>query len=382
MKLSALRVGRGQGNFSATSPSPYIVSSDDGTAIPSERQFGEQLCLERRRAERSRKPFLLMLIDLQKHSGGDGVAHVIHRVWSSVCTASRDSDIRGWYREETVLGVIFVEINPDSPVSAIEVIHAKVLAALSQCLNSEELGRLTIRLYLQPDTAANWQQWSSLYRDLQERENDGKVSRALKRAIDVAGSATALLVLAPLMGLLALLIKLTSRGPVFFRQPRVGYRGTIFTFLKFRTMHHENDAAPHKDYIRRFIAGETRSSGPAPVFKMKDDPRITTIGRFLRKSSLDELPQFWNVLRGEMSLVGPRPPILYEMEFYDVWHRRRVLEVKPGITGLWQVRGRSRTTFDEMVRLDLRYAKTWSLWLDLEILFETPRAVISGGGAY
>lgn len=382
MKLSALRIGRGQRNFGAPSSRPYIVSSGKATDIPGEGQFGDLLCLERRRAERSRKPFLLMLIDLPKLPKDDGCAHLIHQVWSSVCAASRDSDIRGWYRQETVLGVIFVEINPDGPAPATDVIQAKVLAALSQCLNPEELGRLTIRMYLQPDTAANWEQWSNLYRELQERERDGKFSRTLKRLIDIAGSAVALLILAPLMGLLALLIKLFSGGPVLFRQPRVGYRGAIFTFLKFRTMCHENDFTPHKDYIQRFIAGKTRSSGPAPVYKLQDDPRITRIGRFLRKSSLDELPQFWNVLRGEMSLVGPRPPILYEMEFYDIWHCRRVLEAKPGITGLWQVRGRSRTTFDEMVRLDLRYARTWSLWLDLKILFETPRAVISGGGAY
>jgi lipopolysaccharide/colanic/teichoic acid biosynthesis glycosyltransferase len=117
------------------------------------------------------------------------------------------------------------------------------------------------------------------------------------------------------------------------------------------------------------------------LFKIVDDPRVTAVGRMLRKTSFDELPQLWNVLRGDMSLVGPRPPLHYEVEQYEPWHRRRVLEVKPGITGLWQVSGRSRTTFDEMVRLDLRYAKTCSLWTDIKILLATPAAVISGKGA-
>ena len=156
-------------------------------------------------------------------------------------------------------------------------------------------------------------------------------------------------------------------------------------FLKFRSMYFENDAEIHREYIRQFIsAGEDhqRPDDSNGVYKIKDDPRVTRIGRFLRKTSLDELPQFFNVLRGEMSLVGPRPPIPYEVEIYGVWHRRRFLEAKPGITGLWQVEGRSRVKFDEMVRLDLKYAKTWSPWLDIKILLRTPAAVLRGSGAY
>jgi lipopolysaccharide/colanic/teichoic acid biosynthesis glycosyltransferase len=130
------------------------------------------------------------------------------------------------------------------------------------------------------------------------------------------------------------------------------------------------------------IAGKAKTGDGKPVYKMKDDPRITSIGKIIRRASLDELPQFINVLKGEMSLVGPRPPLAYEYREYDVWHRRRVLEIKPGITGLWQVRGRSRVSFDEMVRLDLQYARGWSLWLDIQILLKTPAAVVSGDGAY
>jgi lipopolysaccharide/colanic/teichoic acid biosynthesis glycosyltransferase len=150
-------------------------------------------------------------------------------------------------------------------------------------------------------------------------------------------------------------------------------------------MYSNNDPKIHRDYVERFIAGkaaEARSDSGSMVYKIMDDPRITPVGRLLRKLSFDEIPQFWNVLCGDMSLVGPRPPVAYEFRVYDIWHRRRVLEVKPGVTGLWQVSGRSRTSFDDMVRLDLRYSQSWSLWLDLKILAATPRAVLSGDGAY
>jgi lipopolysaccharide/colanic/teichoic acid biosynthesis glycosyltransferase len=150
--------------------------------------------------------------------------------------------------------------------------------------------------------------------------------------------------------------------------------------LKFRSMHMDNDPGIHEEYVRKLIANEVMDSGGA--YKIKDDPRVTPIGRFIRRTSLDELPQFVNVLTGEMSLVGPRPPISYEFETYALWHRRRVLEVKPGITGIWQVHGRSRTTFDEMVRMDLLYIRNQSIWLDLKILLKTPLAVISGAGAF
>jgi lipopolysaccharide/colanic/teichoic acid biosynthesis glycosyltransferase len=143
------------------------------------------------------------------------------------------------------------------------------------------------------------------------------------------------------------------------------------------------DPAIHQQYVRQFIRTNAAAAavGPEVVFKITNDPRVTRVGRFLRRTSLDELPQFWNVLKGEMSLVGPRPPLPYEVEEYKTWHYRRVFEAKPGITGLWQVTGRSRTTFDEMVRLDLRYARTHSVWTDIKILLATPRAVISGKGA-
>jgi lipopolysaccharide/colanic/teichoic acid biosynthesis glycosyltransferase len=206
----------------------------------------------------------------------------------------------------------------------------------------------------------------------------------MKRGMDIVGSLLLLAILSPVFFVIAAVIKLTSRGPVLFRQQRVGEHGTPFIFLKFRSMYVANDASQHKEYVRKLIAGQadrqTNGDGEG-IFKLTNDPRITPVGTFLRRTSLDELPQFLNVLRGDMSLVGPRPPLPYEVEAYATWHRRRLLEAKPGITGLWQVQGRSRIGFDEMVRLDLRYARNCSPWLDLKILAQTPKAVIAGNGA-
>src|SRR6185295_9862649 len=167
---------------------------------------------------------------------------------------------------------------------------------------------------------------------------------------------------------------------VFYRQRRLGRHGTEFTFLKFRSMYVANDSKIHREFTQNLIRGKT--DGASGVYKIQKDPRITRFGSILRTSSLDELPQFINVLMGTMSLVGPRPPIPYEFECYQLWHRRRILEAKPGITGLWQVNGRSSTSFDEMVRMDLQYIKERSLWIDLKILLKTPYAVIGGRGAY
>ena len=170
------------------------------------------------------------------------------------------------------------------------------------------------------------------------------------------------------------------------RQTRVGQFGRHFVLYKFRTMHVNSDQAVHREYVTKLIANQAERK-PAEgqgdgVYKLTNDKRITRVGRLLRRSSLDELPQILNVLKGDMSLVGPRPAIPYELEAYQTWHRRRVLEAKPGVTGLWQVTGRSLVRFDEMVRLDLRYAVSWSLWLDMKILLLTPRAVFRGAGAY
>jgi lipopolysaccharide/colanic/teichoic acid biosynthesis glycosyltransferase len=207
---------------------------------------------------------------------------------------------------------------------------------------------------------------------------------AFKRLIDIVGSAAALLVCLPLLWLIALAIKATSKGPVLFSQTRVGQYGKRFIVLKFRTMYTDIDRSIHKKFVTTLIADKEQSEpsiqNGKPIYKLTNDKRITKIGSFLRRTSLDELPQFFNVLRGEMSLVGPRPAVRYEVAAYQTWHRRRVLEFKPGITGLWQVEGRSKVKFDDMVRMDLRYATSWSIWLDLKLLLRTPLAVLKGTG--
>ncbi len=195
-----------------------------------------------------------------------------------------------------------------------------------------------------------------------------------------------MLLLAPVCLLIAVAIKLTSKGPICFRQKRVGQSGEEFVLFKFRTMCVNNDSQVHREYVTQLIAGSAQRQGAnghrKGLYKLTTDSRITRVGRLLRRTSLDELPQLFNVLKGEMSLVGPRPAIPYEVEAYETWHRGRIFEAKPGITGLWQVSGRSRVTFDEMVRLDLRYARTWSPWMDLRILLRTPVAMVFGEGAY
>jgi exopolysaccharide biosynthesis polyprenyl glycosylphosphotransferase len=216
------------------------------------------------------------------------------------------------------------------------------------------------------------------------REPLSDLERFVKRASDIVISFVAVVLLAPVWLVLSILVKRDSSGPVLFRQERVGMDGRIFLCYKFRTMHADADDTVHRAAYRKNIEGvEDANAGNdhAPVFgKVKDDPRVTRTGRWLRRSSLDELPQLLNVLKGDMSIVGPRPPIPYEVEEYDIWHRKR-LDMKPGITGLWQVSGRNRLTFEEMVRTDLYYIENWSLWLDLKIVLLTLPAVWRGDGA-
>lgn len=205
----------------------------------------------------------------------------------------------------------------------------------------------------------------------------------LKRMIDVATSIIGLILLSPLFLIVAIMIKLDSSGPVVFAQKRIGKNGREFIFYKFRSMYKDCDHSLHKDYMAKLISSKREDDlkGEAGCFKIEDDPRVTRVGRFLRKSSLDELPQLINVLRGEMSLVGPRPAISYEVDMYEHWHMKR-LSVTPGITGLWQVGGRSEKNFQEMVELDIKYIENWSLWLDLEIILKTLWVVFNKQGAW
>jgi lipopolysaccharide/colanic/teichoic acid biosynthesis glycosyltransferase len=215
---------------------------------------------------------------------------------------------------------------------------------------------------------------------------------AAKRALDVVFSMVLLLIVAPALGAIALAIKLDSRGPVFFVQERVGSRRvrqggrvwwepSLFRCLKFRTMREEADHATHESYIRSFVRGDVEpGSDDDASYKLADDDRITRVGRILRQTSLDELPQLVNVLRGEMSLVGPRPVPVYEVAEYELWHYER-LAALPGITGHWQVHGRGRTTFAEMMKMDLHYVRRPSIFADLRLLLATVPVVLARKGA-
>ncbi len=214
------------------------------------------------------------------------------------------------------------------------------------------------------------------------REPLSSSARLLKRTSDIVIATLALVIAAPLWLLIALAIKLGSSGPVLYSQERVGMDGRIFLCYKFRTMQLGADSEMHREYQKQFIAGSSDANlgdGDRPVYKFHADPRVTRVGRWLRRASLDEVPQLFNVLRGEMSVVGPRPPIPYEVESYELWHRKR-LDMKPGLTGLWQVSGRNRMPFAEMVRLDLFYIENWSLLLDLKIIMRTALVIFRGDG--
>lgn len=216
------------------------------------------------------------------------------------------------------------------------------------------------------------------------REPLTDIQRFTKRLSDIILALAAGIVTLPIWLVAAILVRIDSKGPLIYRQERVGMDGRVFLCLKFRSMRTDADETIHREAYRKNIAGDAEANAgdsSSPVYgKVKDDPRITRVGRFLRRTSIDELPQLLNVLRGEMSIVGPRPPIPYEVEEYDIWHRKR-LDMKPGITGLWQVSGRNRLTFDEMVKIDLYYIENWSLLLDVKIILLTIPAVFRGDGA-
>ena len=358
--------------------------------VPDEGAFQRMISIERKRTERSRKPFLLMLLDTGTCQGREKNGNALDSIVSALLASIRETDVTGWYKNRATVGVLFTELAIDEKNSILGTMQTRVNTTLQGKLTLDQFNQIGVSFHLFPD---DWDDDISgrpsdptLYPDLSSRDSSRRFLKVTKRMMDIVGSAAALIIGMPIFLIIALAIKASSKGPVFFRQQRVGQYGTRFTCLKFRSMHIDNDPSVHEQYVTKLIAGQAErkpSNGNGEgVYKLTNDERVTRAGALLRRKSLDELPQFLNVLKGDMSLVGPRPAIPYEVAAYQTWHRRRVLEVKPGITGMWQVGGRSRLKFDEMVRLDLRYAKSWSPWLDIKILMCTSRAVLSGEGAY
>jgi lipopolysaccharide/colanic/teichoic acid biosynthesis glycosyltransferase len=361
--------------------------SAEERAIQNEENFKRMIAVERKRTERSREPFLLMLLEAgNHHQRAEKNTNALDKITSAMLSSTRETDVVGWYKDRTTVGVMFTGLTIEDKNAVLSTILSRVSAALRDELTSDQFSQISLSFHFFPD---HWDHENSgrpsnpaLYPDLFSTSSEQRSLLIVKRAMDIAGSALLLILCAPLLLVIAAVVKASSQGPVLFRQYRVGQYGRRFTFLKFRSMRADNDPSVHREYVTKLIAGEAERipshADDKGVYKLANDKRITPIGRFLRKTSLDELPQFLNVLKGDMSLVGPRPPIPYELAAYQTWHRRRVLEVKPGITGLWQVTGRSRVKFDDMVRLDLRYAMSWSPWLDVKILMRTPGAVIKG----
>lgn len=386
-------------------------------AIFGREQFLQRLREERSRSDRSGRPFSLLLISVeQAQEAGVAVGFLVQAL-RSFSRSTRLSDLPGWY-SDVELGLLLPETTEQEAQKVLERLRG-FLGGMERCglgfmARSEEAfqileyprtltenilgssldqGGVSMEPGSQGDPLGRGSgeceaQWSflSCTSPCEGRPRSvfwTRLDRLARRCLDLVVGSAALVLLAPLMLAIAAGIKLTSPGPVLFRQRRMGQNGKGFTFLKFRTMYHNCDQSLHREYVTRLIENraETHDINGKSFFKLAHDPRVTPLGRILRVTSLDELPQLFNVLKGEMSLVGPRPPIPYEVERYKSWQLRRLLEAKPGITGLWQVCGRATTTFDEQVRLDLRYVENQSLWLDLLIILKTFKAVFTTKGA-
>jgi lipopolysaccharide/colanic/teichoic acid biosynthesis glycosyltransferase len=325
------------------------------------------LSRERKRTERTGTPFLLVLIDFEP------LAHPPARrsfdaIGLVIAASTRDTDVTGWQRNGSTLGVIFTALNGSSREVTRAAVGGKIRKLLTQNLSESEAAAVTIAFHFFPEEGGSGggtrvDEGILLDAGRDSKTAAGKLFALVKRASDIAVSLLALMVLSPFLLLISIAIKMTSAGPVFFTQRRVGRYGAEFTLVKFRSMYGANDSRLHLRFSQSLARGSR-------------DPRITPFGAFLRASRLDELPQLVNVLAGTMSIVGPLPAIPYEFECYQLWHRRRILNAKPGMTGLWQVNGRQQTSFDDMVRMDLQYIRDRSFWVDLKILLKTPLSLL------
>ncbi|MEA3275055.1 MAG: sugar transferase [Pseudomonadota bacterium] len=342
-----------------------------------ERYFSEYVRREHLRAVRSKQHLAVAILSLNSATQTTPVD--LYNLSKILQLLVRETDVLGWYGENAI-AILLADTDDRGAKECIRRIQARTMHLPVKC---------EIRAYseLERIIATTRDQVSSDSSPLVAPDPSGhsRSTLVLKRGLDIFGAILSMILLSPVMLLAALAVKATSRGPIIFRQVRVGHKGAPFIFYKFRSMRVDVGFDSHRNYVQSFIRGKsselTQGDAHQPFYKIKTDPRVTPVGRFLRKCSIDELPQLFNVLRGEMSLVGPRPPIPYEVEAYSAWHLRRILEVKPGLTGLWQVEGRSAVSFDDMVRLDLRYARNWSILLDLKILLKTVKVVIQCRGS-
>jgi exopolysaccharide biosynthesis polyprenyl glycosylphosphotransferase len=341
--------------------------------ILSKEHFLSQLRREKLRTDRSGAPLSIAMFTCE--AGERSVMELVELLRSR----KRETDVLG-HLEDNIVGVLLPDTNEHGAARLTE----KILSQAGDLPLSA-----TTRTY--PDhlfeaLISDNQAPGDLFPFVQhETRGPSRYGSIAKRGLDLFGASLAIVLALPVMAAIACAVALSSPGPIIFRQIRLGKGGAPFVFYKFRSMRCDADDRIHREYVANLIQGNlaqiNQGDAEKPLYKLKRDPRVTAVGRIIRKTSLDELPQLFNVLKGEMSLVGPRPPVPYEVEKYQSWHLRRILEVKPGITGLWQVEGRSRASFDEMVRLDLRYVRESSFAFDLRILLKTVRVVLVGDGA-
>lgn len=338
-------------------------------------EFLAALQRETRRAERSEAPLTLMLFRLDLAQPGQLAAW--KQLVEQIDAGKRETDYLGQL-DDGVLAVLFPGADRAGTRRFAEWIAERSSAVLFTTATATYPDQLF-------DDLSEGIRQPVAFRlpDIAAVKESGTRGYPLKRVLDIVGALAGLFLFLPLMLATAVAVKATSRGPVIFRQTRLGKGGRPFVFYKFRSMETQAGDDIHRKFVKRLIENrqDAGAEGSEGVYKMKSDPRITPVGRWIRKLSIDELPQFANVLKGDMSLVGPRPPIPYEAESYQAWHLRRVLDMKPGITGLWQVEGRSRVSFDDMVRMDIHYIRHCSLRLDLSILLRTVKVVLRGIGA-
>lgn len=354
-------------------PAANRVYRDD-TLPPND--FLKDLHREKRRAERTKTALSLVLY----RTGDDAAAsEQAHQLLEALHDAKRETDFLGH-----VAGEMIAVLCPDTDEQGARAFMRKV----DQHSNGLPLPAAVVTYpdELFEDLARGTGIPSAAQPLLASGSADqGSGGYLLKRSLDIAGSLIAIGLFAPLMLAVAAAVALGSPGPVIFKQTRLGRGGRPFTFYKFRSMTTNADDGVHRQFVANLIqdgvAARASSTGAPAPYKLKTDLRVTRVGKFIRKTSLDELPQFFNVLKGDMSIVGPRPPIPYETAHYQGWHLRRILAARPGITGLWQVEGRSRVTFNEMVRMDLRYIRDCSLALDLRIVLKTFVVVARCDGA-
>ena len=289
-----MRVSEAQKMQRATVKQNPITRVEAGKdSILPEEYFHRTICLERKRAERSGKPFLLMLLDLGNAFPIEKNGKVVQSVLSALALSTRDTDVAGWYKQDKVVGIMFTEIAADLKKSILATILMRVSGSLKDCLTLEQFSQIGITFHLFPE---EWEEHvtpehpnqSVMYPDLKEEVVRKRWSRTLKRAMDLAGSLFAIILFSPVFLAIAIAVKLTSKGPVFFKQQRVGEYGSRFTFLKFRSMYVNNSAEKHKEYVKKLIAGQAEKK-EGGSFKLTDDPRITAVGKWIRRTSLDEL---------------------------------------------------------------------------------------------